>query len=76
MELLGYVVGGLTGYGVLSCTGAMITELGQTAAAFAVGGAVTMIPASLAILCIGIPLAACAIVYCKDEEVPSDRPRV
>lgn len=71
----GAVIGGLTGFGIMKAAGSIsIMGLGETAASFAIGGAVTMIPASVAILCIALPLALCAVACIKEEETP--RPRV
>lgn len=72
----GSVLGGLIGYGVLNSASVTVMELGQAAASFAVGGAVTMIPASCAIICICLPIAACALIYLKEDENHTLAPRV
>ena len=53
------VLGGLTGYGVMNAMHATDMNIGQTAAALAVGGAVTLIPAIIVLLCILMPIAFC-----------------
>ena len=83
-SIVGYVgsmtLGGLIGWGVLN-SGNLATamDLGRTAAALAVGGAVTAIPASYAIMCMAIPLvmsaAACAMALDQSnkEEMQASR---
>ena len=61
------VLGGLTGYGVMNATSATAMNLGQTAAALAVGSAVTMIPVILVTMCICLPIVAATQVYIANQ---------
>lgn len=65
----GTVIAGLTGYGIMNSGHyETIMELGQTAAAFAIGGAVTMIPATCALTCIAVPLVLAAVALAEHEQ--------
>lgn len=48
----GMVLSGMTGYGIMNVSHELIMDLGKTAAAFAVGGAVTMLPVACVFVCL------------------------
>lgn len=51
------VLTGLTGYGIMNSGDYQtVMELGQTAASFAVGGAITAIPAGCGLVCLALPI--------------------
>ncbi|MFI4919366.1 MAG: hypothetical protein ACHP65_07400 [Legionellales bacterium] len=62
------VASGLIGYGILYANDDQATMgASQTAAAFAVGGAVTAIPTTISLLCCCLPLLACRAVQSAQE---------
>ncbi len=73
----GTVIAGLTGYGIMNAgNNETVMQLAQTAASFAVGGAVTMIPASCALICITVPLVVAAAYLAKKEEEHISTPSI
>jgi hypothetical protein len=74
----GAVLAGLTGYGVLNAVSSeTVMSLAKTAAAFAVGGAVTMIPATCALICIFVPCVAGALIiadHIQETNYESSKP--
>lgn len=51
------VLTGLTGYGIMNSGDYQtVMKLGQTAASFAVGGAITPIPAGCGLVCLALPI--------------------
>lgn len=72
-------LGGLAGWGMFSAAGATTMELGQTAAALAVGGAISCIPAGIGLLCVCVPLVLCGVaavaaIESDKEAAPDMRP--
>ena len=66
------VLAGLVGYGIMNATShETVMQLAETAASFAVGGAVTMMPATWGLTCIALPLAAAAYYTQEEAYVPT-----
>jgi hypothetical protein len=71
------VLGGLVGHAIYNAAiRTTIMDLGRTAAAMAVGAAVTLIPATCATVCIGVPLALCVMYRCMPVEGLESEPLV
>ena len=74
--LCGYVsstvVTGLVGYAIMNTANQETgMPLAQTAASFAVGGAVTMLPAGCALICIATPFALAIAAYVTKQQAAS-----